>query len=130
MGVIGGVIINGPATANYDVDLGVYHVNDWYYQTAYQIEDQTNANLQKGAGPPPADTILINGTNVNAAGGGAYNKVNIQAGKKYLLRIINPSVDNMIRVSLDNHTFQVVTSDLVPIHPYNTNWLLLGIGKN
>ena len=127
--MLGGIIINGPATANYDVDLGTYFVNDFYYQTATQVTDIVNSNLQNGAGPPPADTILINGTNKNANGGGAYGKVTMTAGKKYLLRIVNPSLDNMIRVSLDNHPFNVVTSDLVPIHPYPTNWLLLGIGN-
>ena len=129
LGVLGGLIINGPATANYDIDLGTYLVNDWYYQTAYQISDEADANLQTGSGPPPANNILINGTNKNANGGGSYNKVTLQSGKKYLLRLVNPSVDNQIRVSLDNHPFQVITSDLVPIHPYNTNWVLLGIGK-
>src|SRR6266536_5421823 len=28
-GVLGGIIINGPATANYDEDLGVMFLNDW-----------------------------------------------------------------------------------------------------
>ena len=126
---MGGIIINGPTTANYDVDLGTYFVNDFYYQTATQLSDIVNDNLQNRAGPPPADTILINGTNKNANGGGAYGTVTMTAGKKYLLRIVNPSLDNMIRVSLDNHPFSVVTSDLVPIHPYPTSWLLLGVGK-
>ncbi len=129
-GVFGGIIINGPATANYDVDLGTYLVNDFYYKTASQLSDIINSNLQNRKGPPPADTILINGTNKNANGGGSYGKVSMTAGKKYLLRIVNPSLDNMIRVSLDNHSFSVVTADLVPIHPYNTNWLLLGIGDS
>jgi len=128
--VFGGIIINGPATANYDVDLGTYLVNDFYYKTASQLSDIINSNLQNRKGPPPADTILINGTNKNANGGGSYGKVSMTAGKKYLLRIVNPSLDNMIRVSLDNHSFSVVTADLVPIHPYNTNWLLLGIGDS
>jgi FtsP/CotA-like multicopper oxidase with cupredoxin domain len=129
-GVFGGIIINGPATANYDVDLGTYLVNDFYYKTASQLSDIINSNLQNRQGPPPADTILINGTNKNANGGGSYGKVSMTAGKKYLLRIVNPSLDNMIRLSLDNHSFSVVTADLVPIHPYNTNWLLLGIGDS
>jgi FtsP/CotA-like multicopper oxidase with cupredoxin domain len=30
-GVFGGVLINGPATANYDVDLGHVFLNDWYH---------------------------------------------------------------------------------------------------
>lgn len=30
-GVFGGIVINGPATANYDVDLGHLFLNDWYH---------------------------------------------------------------------------------------------------
>lgn len=30
-GVFGGILINGPATANYDVDLGHIFLNDWYH---------------------------------------------------------------------------------------------------
>lgn len=33
-GVFGGILINGPATANYDVDLGHIFLNDWSHQTA------------------------------------------------------------------------------------------------
>jgi FtsP/CotA-like multicopper oxidase with cupredoxin domain len=128
-GVLGAIQINGPASANYDIDLGTYLVQDWYYPTVFQIEDITTQNLQSGQGPPPADNILINGTNKNAAGGGSYSKVKLTKGKKHRLRLVNTSVDNMIRVSLDNHAFQVITADFVPIHPYTTNWILLGIGQ-
>lgn len=30
-GVQGTIVINGPATANYDIDLGPMTINDWYY---------------------------------------------------------------------------------------------------
>lgn len=30
-GLFGGILINGPATANYDVDLGNVLINDWYH---------------------------------------------------------------------------------------------------
>ena len=32
-------------------------------------------------------------------------------------------------VSLDNHPFQVITSDFVPIKPYYADWIFLGIGQ-
>lgn len=31
-GILGGIIINGPATANYDEDLGMLFLNDWDHQ--------------------------------------------------------------------------------------------------
>lgn len=129
MGILGGLIINGPASSNYDVDLGTYMVGDWYTKSAFEVDDITNGLLQQGRPPPPSDNILINGTNTNNLGGGKHGTVSLTKGKKYLLRLINPSVDNQIRVQLDGHSFTVVTSDLVPIKPITTNWLLIGIGQ-
>lgn len=128
-GAVGALIINGPASANYDIDLGAYQVTDWYYKTAFQVEAIANQGLQNRQGPPPGDTILINGKNKNKAGGGSYHKTTLKKGKKYRLRIVNTSVDNAIRVSLDGHPFTVITSDLVPIKPFTANWVLLAVGK-
>lgn len=33
-GVFGGIVINGPASANYDVDMGHLFLNDWYHVSA------------------------------------------------------------------------------------------------
>jgi len=128
-GVVGTIIFDGPATANYDVDLGVYTLSDWYYITAFQMDVLTLNNLQVGGPPPNADNILINGTNKNANGGGQYGQVTITNGKKYRLRLINTSVDNYIRVSLDSHVMTVMTSDFIPIKPFSVETLLVGIGQ-
>ncbi|KAL0256444.1 laccase, multicopper oxidase, benzenediol:oxygen oxidorectuctase [Diplodia seriata] len=130
-GAVGQLVINGPASSNYDFDLGTYTVTDWYYRTAYQIEDNFNVALQGGKAGPPGDTILVNGTMKSQDGtAGAYSRVNnLQPGKKYRLRLINTSVDNNIWVSLDGHNFTVITSDFVPSKPWTTNWLLMAIGQ-
>jgi FtsP/CotA-like multicopper oxidase with cupredoxin domain len=80
-------------------------------------------------GPPTADNGLINGTNVNSAGGGHFANVALIPGKKYRLRLVNTAVDNHFQVSLDQHTFTVIQSDFVPIVPYDTTWLFVGIGE-
>jgi hypothetical protein len=87
------------------------------------------SNLQRQVAPPSADNVLINGTNKNANGGGQYNQVKITKGKKYRLRLINTSLDNYLRVSLDNHQFQVITADFVPVTPFYTSWILIAIGQ-
>jgi hypothetical protein len=61
--------------------------------------------------------------------GGAYNKVTLTAGKKYRLRLINTSVDNHFRVSLDSHNLTVIQADFVPTHPYPAEWIFIGIGE-
>jgi FtsP/CotA-like multicopper oxidase with cupredoxin domain len=128
-GVVGAIVIHGPASANYDIDLGPYPVTDWYYTTADQLAVAAEAATKLGAPPPAADTILINGTNMNSEGGGKYSYVRLTKGKKHLLRLINTSIDNMIWVSLDGHPFEVITADLIPIRPFQTRWLLLAIGQ-
>ena len=75
-GVVGPIQIDGPHSGNYDVDLGTYPVNDWFYQTSFEINSLALQNLQEFQAPPPADNILINGTNKNPVnGGGKYNQV-------------------------------------------------------
>lgn len=126
-GVVGTIVINGPATANYDVDLGPLPFSDWYHEGATALSIQA----QLGRGPPPqAPNGVINGTMLSPDGTkGAYNKVNIEKGKKYRLRLINTSTDNHFKVSLDGHSFEVITSDFTPITPYTTDWLFVAIGQ-
>lgn len=125
-GVVGTVQINGPATSNYDIDLGVMPMTDWYYITAFQAARRAAVST---TGPPQPDNILINGTAKSATGTGAYNKVTIQTGKKYRLRLINTSIDVNLLVNLDGHTFQVIATDFVPVVPYTTTYLQMGIGQ-
>jgi FtsP/CotA-like multicopper oxidase with cupredoxin domain len=125
-GVVGTVQINGPATSNYDTDLGVLPMTDWYYMTAFQAARRAAAST---TGPPLPDNILINGTAKSATGSGAYNKVTVQSGKKYRLRLINTSVDSNLRVNLDGHPFQVIATDFVPVVPYSTTYIQIGIGQ-
>lgn len=97
--------------------------------TAWQAGRQAHNKTQAWGGPPQASNLLINGTGVNAAGNGKYNTVTIRKGKKYLLRLINSSVNTYVRVSLDAHLFNVIASDFVPIKPFIAERLLLAIGQ-
>jgi FtsP/CotA-like multicopper oxidase with cupredoxin domain len=121
--------INGPASANYDEDLGTYPISDWYHTTVFQNALYSQLS---GGSSPIADNGLINGHMVAPEGfpaGGKYSKTTLVKGKKYRLRLINTSVDNHFRVSLDGHQFEVISSDFVPITPYTTTWLFLAIGQ-
>jgi hypothetical protein len=60
---------------------------------------------------------------------GKYNKVTLTKGKKYRLRLINTSLDNSFRVSLDGHNLTVVQADFVPTKPYVAESLFLAIGE-
>lgn len=70
-GVVGALVFDGPASANYDVDLGPYPVTEWYYRTAWQENSLAIDAIQTLGAPPPADNQLVNGTNKSANGTGS-----------------------------------------------------------
>jgi FtsP/CotA-like multicopper oxidase with cupredoxin domain len=125
-GVVGTMIIDGPASSNYDEDLGTLPLTDWYYKTAFELNEVAQHSR---TGPPTPDNFLVNGTHISGAGVGKYAKMTVVKNKKYRIRIINTSVDNYFSVSLDGHPFTVITSDFVPIKPYVTDQITVAIGQ-
>lgn len=92
-------------------------MQDWYDLTAYEAAARA-ALFSTSAPPPQGDNVLVNGTNKRGSSG-EYDNVTIESGKKYRLRLVNPSVDIALRVSLDGHPFTVIANDLVPgMSPY------------
>ncbi|KAH8651189.1 multicopper oxidase-domain-containing protein [Xylariales sp. PMI_506] len=128
-GVMGGIVINGPATQNYDEDLGVMFLNDWDHDTVDVLYEQAAR-----FGPPTLDNGLINGTNVYGTDDsdeqtGSRWKTTFNPGTSYRLRLVNGAVDTHFKFMVDNHTMTVIASDLVPIEPYQTTVLNLGMGQ-
>lgn len=125
-GVAGAILINGPATANYDVDIGTILLSDWSHQTADEL--YTSALT---TGPPLLTNGLINGTNTwNNSGSIVGHRFNTSftAGESYRLRLINGAIDTHFKFSIDNHTMKVIAADFVPIIPYDTSVLDISIG--
>ncbi|PVH90787.1 laccase-like multicopper oxidase [Periconia macrospinosa] len=122
-GVFGGIVINGPATANYDEDLGMLFLNDWDHQTVDELYTTAQIN-----GPPTLANGLINGTNTYENGGSRYTTT-FTPGTSYRLRLVNGAVDTHFKFMIDNHTMTVIASDLVPIEPYETNVIKIGMGQ-
>ncbi|KAK3317236.1 multicopper oxidase [Cercophora scortea] len=128
-GVFGGIIINGPASANYDQDLGMLFLNDWSHQTVDELFEEAETS-----GPPTLDNGLINGTNVFGSDGsdsqtGSRFSVSFVSGTSYRIRLVNAAVDSHFKFSIDNHTLTVIGTDLVPITPYTTNIVSIGMGQ-
>ncbi|KAF2711638.1 multicopper oxidase [Pleomassaria siparia CBS 279.74] len=122
-GVAAPLIINGPATANYDEELGTILLTDWSHETADALYPSAEAN-----GPPLLTTGLINGHNVWDGLGSRYN-TSIVAGTKYRVRIINGAIDTFFKWSIDNHTFTVIAMDFVPIVPFEATVLDITMGQ-
>lgn len=81
---------------------------------------------------------LVNGTNTfnctgstdpNCRGGGTKFQMVFEAGKKYLLRLVNVAIDGTFQFSIDGHSLRVVAHDLVPIVPYTTDSVQITIGQ-
>ncbi|KAI3335779.1 putative extracellular dihydrogeodin oxidase/laccase [Ustulina deusta] len=122
-GVFGGIVINGPATANYDEDLGTLMLSDWSHETADVEVLYAEAN-----GPPTLENGLINGTNVYDDGGSRFETTWV-SGTSYRLRLVNTAADTHFKFTIDNHTMQVIAMDFVPIVPYSTDVLAIAMGQ-
>ncbi|KAL6204630.1 hypothetical protein ACLB2K_021897 [Fragaria x ananassa] len=90
-----------------------------------------NQALQTGGGPNVSDAYTINGLP-----GPLYNcsakdtfKLKVQAGKTYLLRLINGALNDELFFSIANHTLKVVETDAVYVKPFKTNTILITPGQ-
>ncbi|KOS20885.1 Laccase-2 [Escovopsis weberi] len=140
-GLVGPIIIHGPRTYEYDVDLGPIMLSDWYHDNHQDLVKKVlTPNLPPGP-PVFSDNNLINGKNnfncslmalgdqaacVNNAG---LSKFRFQSGKTHLLRLVNVGAEALQRFSIDGHTMTVVSNDFVDIEPYETKVVTLGVGQ-
>lgn len=138
-GVVGPIVIYGPSKFKYDVDLGPILVQDWYHRD-YQaiIRKMLSPNT-----PPrvPTDNTLLQGKNnfncstlaandtTPCTSNAGLAKFKFQTGKTHRLRFINSGAAAAIRISIDNHVMSVIANDFVPINPYNTSVITLGVGQ-
>lgn len=98
-------------------------LSDWFHRTT----DELYAIASTGA-PPQAQNGLINGLNVYGEGGSRF-QTNFESGKSYRLRLVNTAIDTLFRFGIDNHTLTVISTDLVPIVPYEAEMINVAIGQ-
>ncbi|ETI24015.1 hypothetical protein G647_03384 [Cladophialophora carrionii CBS 160.54] len=126
-GIRGPIVIHGPATANYDYDMGTVMIDDTYTNTA-----AAQAAVIAHFGPGGSFNTLFNGKNKNpdpVGPGGAPFSWGLKPCRKHLFRIINSSTQNSWIVSFDSHKMTVVAADFVPIVPYTTTTLKIANGQ-
>lgn len=122
-GLLGPLIINGPATADYDEDLGILDLTDWGHETASSLWD----SARLGA-PPTLENTLINGTNTYNGLGKKFETTFV-AGKKYRIRLLNSAIEGHFQFSIDGHSLTVIANDLVPLVPYATDSVVISMGQ-
>lgn len=136
-GLFGPMIIHGPSNAPYDVDVGPVLLTDWYHDEYFSIVEKV-VGLPPSP-PPKSDNNLINGkmdfdcstvTNGQQCTPNAgISKFKFTTGKTHRLRLINGGAEGLQRFTIDNHQMTVIANDFVPVKPYTTNVVTLGIGQ-
>ncbi|KAF4632077.1 hypothetical protein G7Y89_g6052 [Cudoniella acicularis] len=139
-GLIGPLIVHGPETVRYDIDKGPIILSDYYHRPYLSIvEDVVGKNVSLIA--PLSDNNMINGRNnfncstvtpgdttpcKNNAG---IPNFNFTPGKVHRLRLINAGAEGVQKFTVDGHNMTVIANDFVPIIPYETQVVTLGIGQ-
>ncbi|KIX04178.1 uncharacterized protein Z518_07732 [Rhinocladiella mackenziei CBS 650.93] len=137
-GILGAMIIHGPINAAYNNDLGPVILSDYYHKDYYTIvEEVMGTDLSQVA--PSSDNNLINGkgvydcdvlpANVTCTPYAGLSKFQFTSGQSYRLRLINAGAESLQRFSIDNHVLTVIAYDFVPITPYITDVVTLGVGQ-
>jgi FtsP/CotA-like multicopper oxidase with cupredoxin domain len=131
-GALGPIVIHGPKTADYDVDIGPVMLSDWYHADYFSL-----VNLTMNGGVPASNNNLINGkmnypcvnTTLPCIADAGISKFQFRTGKKYRLRLINVSSEGIQKFSIDGHNLTVIANDFVPIKPYTTSYVTLGVAQ-
>jgi hypothetical protein len=100
-------------------------MTDWNHRSVFE---DWPIMLNKGTAPEMTN-ILMNGT--GQFGWGPQPKkyaLWFKPGKRHMLILINTSVDTTFVFSIDNHKLEVIEMDFVPIVPYETDHIKVGIG--
>lgn len=125
-GLAGPFVIHGPSSSNWDIDLGPVLIQDYVHDSAFVRYD-----VEKAGGLAYADSLVVNGVGHDPlTGTGQYFNTTFTKGKKHVLRLINGSAGTHYIFSIDGHNMTVIENDLVPIEPYVTTSLSIGIGKS
>ncbi|KAH6624308.1 Cupredoxin [Chaetomium sp. MPI-SDFR-AT-0129] len=142
-GAYGAIIIHGPQHPHdhYDEDLGPVFLTDWYHDT-YQVVTEGVVGLPAPLTQPYSDNNLINGlmpfdcTNPNitifnrtCSDNAPYAVFKFTKGKTYRLRLMNIGSQGMQRFTIDGMKMKVITQDFIPVVPYETDVVTLGIGQ-
>ncbi|KAK8046687.1 hypothetical protein PG996_014751 [Apiospora saccharicola] len=128
-GVAGPLVIHGPSSADYDIDLGPLMISDWVHETAFAAYEAEITNSTSSL-PPATDSIVVNGIgHYNGSEDGPYYETVLIPGKNHTLKLINGAVGTSFVFRIDEHPLTVIANDLVPVEPFTVDELFIGIGQ-
>ena len=137
-GLFGAMIIHGPRNVDYDIDVGPILLTDYYHDDYYTlVEEVMGTDLSLVS--PHSINNLINGKGVyncsllsdpsTCTPDAGLSHFSFQSGQSHRLRLINAGAEGVQKFSIDGHTMQVMAYDFVPIVPYDTEIVTLGVGQ-
>lgn len=85
-------------------------------------------NLINGKGNFNCSTVTA-GDTAKCTNDAGISKFKFTTGKTHRIRLINSGSEGVQRFSIDQHTMTVIANDFVPVQPYNTTVVTLGIGQ-
>lgn len=139
-GAIGPMIIHGPTQVSYDIDKGPIILSDWFHRDYMSIVADvvgtditkvgptSNSNLIQGRNNFNCSTVAAGDTTPCKSNAGITN-FRFTPGKVHRLRLINAGAEGIQKFSIDGHNLTVIANDFVPIQPYTTQVVTLGIGQ-
>ncbi|XP_073016819.1 LOW QUALITY PROTEIN: laccase-7-like [Primulina eburnea] len=103
-------------------------LGEWWNANVIDVENQA---LATGAAPNLSDAYTINGRpgDLYPCSSNHTFKLQVQQGKRYLLRIINAALNNQLFFKIANHKMEVVAVDASYTNPYNTDVVVLAPGQ-
>ncbi|KJZ68794.1 hypothetical protein HIM_11813 [Hirsutella minnesotensis 3608] len=138
-GLIGPMIIHGPCREEYDIDVGPVMLSDWYHPEYFELVKQTMTST--GRNIFESNNNLINGKmgfncssledddHTPCSSDAPMAEFRFHRGKTHRLRLVNAGAEGLQRFSIDGHTMTVIANDFVPVEPYETKVVTLGIGQ-
>ncbi|PFH47108.1 multicopper oxidase [Amanita thiersii Skay4041] len=120
--------LQDPHASLYDIDdlSTIIQFGDWWHNASLPML----AGYQATGVVPVCDTGTVNG--VGRFNGGPevpWSVVNVVAGKRYRMRLINESARNVFTISIDNHHLTVIEADGVATEPLTVDVLQMLAGQ-
>ncbi|KAL8924910.1 MAG: hypothetical protein Q9208_003793 [Pyrenodesmia sp. 3 TL-2023] len=139
-GLWGPMVIHGPRSATYDVDLGPVTLNDYFHRSYFDVLTDVVGNVtERARRRPVSDNNLINGkmnfdcgnstTTAKCTNDAGLAKFHFTSGKTHLLRVLNTGSQGIQKFSIDGHMMTVIATDFVPVQPYNTTVVTVAVGQ-
>ncbi|PVH96463.1 laccase-like multicopper oxidase [Periconia macrospinosa] len=135
-GFFGAMVINGPFSAPYDIDLGPVILTANHHKS---YEENLREQFEVPFKTIFADSNLINGKMFfdcsqveegrSCKEDAPISTFDFQPNKTHLLRLINTFGEGTEVFSIDEHNFTVIAHDFVPVEPYATEYVVLGPGQ-